>query len=128
MDRKKESRLKKDLVIWLCTVGAGSQPHATLVWYWWDCESLLVYSVPGVKTRDIEGNPHVELHLNSDAAGSEMVRIDGTAEIVSRKQPADIDAAYVRKYRASLKALGYTWDQYASEYFIQIRIRPVRVH
>ncbi len=128
MDRKKESRLKKDLVAWLCTVGAGSRPHATLVWFWWDGESLVVYSVPGVKTRDIESNPNVEVHLNSDADGSEMVRVDGTAEIASRKRPAVLDPAYVRKYRASLKALGYTPDQFASEYFIQIRIRPLRVH
>ena len=128
MDRKKESRLKKDLVAWLCTVGADSRPHATLVWFLWDGESLVVYSVPGVKTRDIEGNPNVEMHLNSDADGNEMVRVDGAAEIASRKRPADLDPAYVRKYRASLKALGYTPDQFASEYFIQIRIRPVRVH
>ncbi len=127
MDRKKESRLKKDLVAWLCTVG-DSRPHATLVWFWWDGESVRVYSVPGVKTRDIEGNPNVELHLNSDADGSEMVRIDGTAVIAGRKQPADIELGYMRKYRASLKALGYTWDQFATEYFVQIRIRPVRVH
>ena len=128
MDRKKESRLKKDLVAWLCTVGADSRPHATLVWFWWDGESVHVYSVPGVKTRDIERNPKVEMHLNSDADGSEMVRVDGTAEIASRKRPAVLDPAYVRKYRASLKALGYTPDQFASEYFIQVRIRPLRVH
>lgn len=128
MERKTESRLKKDLVVWLCTVGANGRPHATLVWFWWDGESLLVYSVPGLKTRDIEGNHRVEMHLNSDPDGNEMVRIDGTAKIVSRKQPADIDPKYVRKYRASLKALGYTWDRYASEYFIQIRIQPERVH
>ncbi len=127
MERKTEARLKKDHVAWLCTVGTKGRPHATLVWFWWDGESLLVYSVPGLKTRDIEGNPHVEMHFNSDADGSEMVRIDGTAKIVSRKRPADIDPKYVRKYRAPLKALGYTWDQYASEYFIQIRIRPERV-
>ena len=128
MDRKKESRLKKDIVAWLCTVGADSRPHATLVWFWWNGESLLVYSVPGVKTRDIEGNPKVEMHLNSDADGSEMVRIDGHAEITGRKPPAGIGPAYKRKYRNSLAALGYTWDQFASRYFIEIRIRPVRIH
>lgn len=128
MDRKKESRLKKDLVAWLCTVGAESRPHATLVWFLWDGESLRVYSVPGVKTRDIETNPNVELHLNSDADGSEMVRIDGTAVIAGRQPPAAVEPAYKRKYRASLKALGYTWDQFAAEYFVEIRIRAVRVH
>lgn len=126
MDRKTESRLKKDVVIWLGTVGADSRPHSTLVWFRWDGDSFLLYSVPGRKVRDIERNPNVDLHLNSDPAGSEMVRAAGTAKIVSRQAPADIDPAYKRKYSAELKGMGYTWDRFAGQYHVQIRVRPVR--
>jgi PPOX class probable F420-dependent enzyme len=128
VDRKTESRLKRDIVVWFCTVGADSRPHATLVWFLWDGESFVVHSVPGQKTRDIERNPNVLLHLNSDPEGAEMVRVSGTAKIVSRDKPAAIEAAYRRKYQRSLKDLGYTWDQFAGEYHLTIRINPVRFH
>ena len=126
MDRKKEARLKKDLVLWFCSVGGDSRPHVTLVWYLWDGESFLVYSVPGRKTRDIERNPNVALHLNSDAEGAEMIRVSGEARIVSRDKPASIGTAYKRKYQRSLEALGYSWDQFAGEYNVTIRIKPER--
>lgn len=127
MDRNTEARLKKELVAWLGTVGADSRPHATLVWFRWDGESFLVYSVPGQKVRDIEGNPNVELHLNSDPLGESMVRVTGTAKVVNRDKPARADPAYVRKYRLLLKDMGYTWDQFAGEYHIEIHVRPDRI-
>lgn len=128
MDRKTESRLKKDLVIWLCTVGSDSHPHATLVWFCWDGEFLVLYSVPGRKTRDIERNPNVEFHLNSDPAGAEMVRAEGTAKIVRRTAPAQLDGAYLRKYRTHIKDLGTTPEEFAKSYHVEIHIKPVRFH
>lgn len=126
VDRKIESRLKKDIVAWLCTVGADSRPHATLVWFWWDGESFTVYSVPGRKVKDIESNVSVLVLLNSDPEGAQMIRVPGTAKIISRKKPADPLPGYVRKYRTSVKNLGYTFDQFAGQYHIEIRIRPER--
>ncbi len=128
MDRRTESRLQKDLVGWLCTVGSDDRPHATLVWFWWDGESFSIYSVPGQKTRDIERNPHVELLLNSDEAGAEMVRASGTAKIVGRQAPARIEPDYLRKYRTHIKGIGSTPDDFARRYHVAIRINPVRFH
>lgn len=124
MDRQIEARLKKDLVAWLCTTGADSRPHSTLVWFTWDGEKFLVYSVPGQKVRDIEANPNVLLLLNSDPEGAEMNRFPGTARIVTRENPAKLTPAYTRKYRTLLKNMGYTWDQFAGQYHIEIHIRP----
>jgi nitroimidazol reductase NimA-like FMN-containing flavoprotein (pyridoxamine 5'-phosphate oxidase superfamily) len=39
-DRHVQSRLKKEHVIWLATVGRDDRPHAVPVWFWWDGESF----------------------------------------------------------------------------------------
>jgi PPOX class probable F420-dependent enzyme len=128
VDRKTESTLKKDLVVWFCTVGADSRPHATLVWFLWEGDSFLIYSIPGQKVRDIQGNSNVELLLNSDPAGAEMVRASGTAKIVRSQTPATKVPAYMRKYRQQIKDLGGTPEQFAEHYRVAIRVRPVRFH
>ena len=126
MDRKTQSRLKQDLVIWLGTAARDAQPHATLVWFWWDGKSFLIYSVPGQKVRDIEANPNVELHLNSDPAGEEMVRATGTAKLLKKHVPAHKVPAYLRKYRHQIKGFGWTPQYFSEKYHIAIRVQQVR--
>ena len=125
-DRQLQSRLKKDLVAWLVTVGPNGHPHAVMVWFWWDGKSFLVYSVPGQKVNDIAANQRVQLHLNSDAVGSDPVRISGTAKILKSQPPADKVPAYVRKYRDEIAGFGWTPQVFAERYHVPIRITPTR--
>ena len=46
-----KARLKNDLVVWLVTADHQCRPHSVLVWFYWDGESFLVYSLPGQKVR-----------------------------------------------------------------------------
>jgi PPOX class probable F420-dependent enzyme len=128
VDRHVQSRLKKDLVVWLVTVGQDARPHAVLVWFWWDGESFHVYSLPGQKADDIKANPNVMLHLNSDPVGDDTVRITGTARIDHNAPPAYKVPAYVRKYRDQIKGFGMTPQQFSEQYRIALRIRPTRFH
>ncbi|HEY1421013.1 MAG TPA: TIGR03667 family PPOX class F420-dependent oxidoreductase [Candidatus Dormibacteraeota bacterium] len=127
-DRKVQSRLKKDLVIWLGTAGADGRPHAVLVWFHWDGESFLVYSVPGQKVNDIKANPNVVLHLNSDPEGGNVVRITGTAKIVRNQPPASKVPAYIRKYRELIRSYEWTPLSFSKQYSVAIRIRPTKFH
>jgi PPOX class probable F420-dependent enzyme len=123
-----ESRLKKDLVIWLATVGRDGKPHVVPVWYLWDGKSFLIYSVPGQKVRDIDGNPHVALNLNSDPEASDVIRVDGIAKIVRREPPAYKVPAYVRKYRELIKGFNWTPQFFSEQYHVPIRVTPTRIH
>lgn len=127
-NKQVQSRLKKDLVIWLATVGSDGRPHAVPVWFWWDGASFLVYSVPGQKVRDIKGNPNVALHFNSDPEGGDVVRIDGTAKLEPRQVPAYKVPAYVRKYRELMKGNGWTPKVFSDQYNVAVRVRPTRFH
>ncbi len=122
-----QSRLKKDLIIWLATVG-GRQPHVVPVWFLWDGKYFLIYSVPGQKVRDIEANPNVALHFNSDPEGDDVVRVDGSAKIVADHAPAYKVPAYVRKYRELIKSYDWTPNVFSEQYKVAIRVKPTRFH
>jgi PPOX class probable F420-dependent enzyme len=122
------SRLRKDLVIWLVTVGPDGRPHAVPVWFWWDGDTFLIYSVPGQKVRDIKANRNVELHFNTDPEGDEVMRADGTAGLEPKQPPAYKVPAYVRKYRAQIKGFGWTPKVFSDQYHVAIRVRPTRFH
>ena len=128
MDRQTRSRLKNDLVIWLVTAGKDRRPHAVPVWFWWDGKTFLIYAVRGQKTRSIRENSYVELHLNSDDAGNDVVRVEGRATIPLDQAPAEQVRGYVRKYAESIKDLGLSPRQFAGEYNVPIRVRPTKFH
>jgi PPOX class probable F420-dependent enzyme len=123
-----QSRLKRDHVVWFTTCGRDGQPHAVPVWFWWDGKSFLIYSVPGQKVRDIEANPKVNLHLNTDPEGNDVVRVDGTARVAARYAPAYKVPAYVRKYRDLIKGFDWTPKVFSEQYRVAILVRPTRFH
>jgi PPOX class probable F420-dependent enzyme len=121
-----QRRLGKEIVIWLATSGAEGQPHMVPVWFLWDGESFLIYSLPGQKVRDIEANPKVAMHLNSDPEGGDVVRVDGTAARMRRYPPAYRVPAYVRKYAALIKEYGWTPVSFSKDYNVVLRVRATR--
>jgi PPOX class probable F420-dependent enzyme len=127
-DKHVQTRLKRELVIWLATVGRDGHPHVVPVWFWWDGKSFLIYAVPGQKVRDIETDPNVALHLNTDPVGNDVVRIDGTAKIDSKQPPAYKVTNYVRKYRDQIQGLDWTPKEFSETYHFAIRVRPTRFH
>ena len=73
-------------------------------------------------------NPNVALHLNSDPAGEDVVRVDGTAKIDPKHPPASKVVGYLRKYREQLRGIGMTPQEFSKQYHHAIRIRPTRFH
>jgi PPOX class probable F420-dependent enzyme len=122
------TRLKRELVIWIATVGRNGHPHVVPVWFWWDGESFFIYAIPGQKVRDIQANSNVALHLNTDPEGNDVVRVDGIAKIDPKLPPAYKVPGYVRKYREQTKGLGWTPQQFSEQYHVAIRVTPTRFH
>jgi PPOX class probable F420-dependent enzyme len=98
-----EGRLREETIAWLTTVRSDGQPQSVPVWFLWDGESVLIYSRPDrQKQRNIRRNSLVGLDLNSNARGGDVVRVEGTAEIIDDASPANEVGEYVRKYRESI--------------------------
>ena len=123
-----QSRLKKEIVIWLVTAGRDRKPQAVPVWFLWDGKSFLIYAQPGIKVGHMRVNPYVELHLNTDFVGDDVVRVSGYATIPKSQPPAHREPAYMRKYRDQIEALGMTVESFAEQYLYPIRVRRLRFH
>lgn len=123
-----ESRLKREPVVWLVTAGEDCRPQAVPVWFLWDGKSFLIYAQPGVKVRHVRANPNVELHLNTDESGNEVVRWSGYATISKSQPPAHKVPAFISKYRSDLKGFGWTPEEFSRRYPFAIRVRRLRSH
>jgi hypothetical protein len=77
--------------------------------------------------NDIEANPSVTMHLNTDPGGGDVVRIDGDAKRVRRHLPAYKLPHYVRNYGALIKGYGWTPQSFSRQYHVVLRVRPTRL-
>ena len=122
-----EARLREEGIIWLTTVRSDRQPQSVPVWFLWDGETFLIYSQPGrQKLKNIGRNPRVGLHLNSNARGGDVVRVEGTAEVTEDVPPATEIGEYVEKYRESIARIGFEPDSFARTYSVALRVKPTR--
>lgn len=122
-----ERRLREEEICWLTTVRADGQPQSVPVWFLWDGEGFLVYSQPGrQKLRNIARNPRVDVNLNSNARGGDVVRAECVAEIVEDPPPAIEVGPYLEKYREAIARIGYEPEGFARAYSVALRLTPTR--
>jgi PPOX class probable F420-dependent enzyme len=120
--------LREDVVAWLVTAAPNAAPVPTPVWFWWDGETVLVYSQRAKpKLRHIAANPNVALALRTDELGDRIIVVTGTAEVDDGAPPADRLDGYVAKYASLIERLGADPASFAAEYAVPIRIRPTRL-
>jgi PPOX class probable F420-dependent enzyme len=118
-------RLGEDLIIWLTTVSPEGQPQTSPVWFWWDGENVLLFSMPrSPKVGNIRANPRVSLNLDGNGQGGDIVSIEGTAELFD--EPLTEFPEYVERYMDKLKAMGYEPEPFAHAYSAGIRVAPTR--
>jgi PPOX class probable F420-dependent enzyme len=123
-----DRRLREEGVVWLVTVAPDETPVPTPVWFWWDGETILVYSQPDKpKLRHIAANPRVALAMRTDELGDELVVITGDASVDPEAPPADQLRPYLDKYATLIARLGSDAAGFAAEYRVAIRIRPTRL-
>ena len=122
-----EERLAASHLIWLTTVTTDRLPQPSLVWFWWDGDSFVIYSQPKMpKLTNIERNPEVTLNLDAMGRGQEEVTIiAGSASVDDTLPPASENADYREKYRDLIENdLGMTVEQFSDSYSVPIRVIP----
>lgn len=123
-----DKRLRENTIIWLNTVRPDGRPHAVAVWFLWDGESFLIFSRPkNQKIYNIRQNPNVLLAVDDTRRGSDPITIEGTATLLAPGEADTTAEAYVAKYGADIKRIGFTPASMAAEYSQAIRIVPTRV-
>jgi PPOX class probable F420-dependent enzyme len=123
-----DQRLRDDEVIWLHTTRPDGRPHAVVVWFLWDGETVLVFSQPkNQKVSNIQHNQNVLLAVDNTDNGSDPITIEGTATLLAHGETDATLEAYIKKYGEGIKGLGFTPEQMAATYSQGIRITPTRV-
>jgi len=125
-DAYKAERLRDDLIIWFTSVRPDGRPHSVPVWFLWDGTSILVYSRPGQKIRNIQHNPAVILALDDTKGGEDVVSLEGRAELLDDPTLGMANPPFVAKYEALVTAMNITPEQIASVYNQVIRVTPTR--
>ena len=122
-----EERLRNEEIAWLTTVRPNGQPQSVPVRFLCDGEGFLVYSRPGVrKLRNIEANPRINLNLNSNENGGDVVRAECVAEVLADAPPAAEVGPYLEKYREGIARIGFDPGGFARAYSVAIRATPTR--
>ncbi|MFL5659605.1 MAG: TIGR03667 family PPOX class F420-dependent oxidoreductase [Ktedonobacteraceae bacterium] len=122
-----DERLRSDIMLWLNTVRPDGRPHSAAVWFLWDGSQFLIFSQPNKqKIRNLQHNPNVVLALDNTKNGSDVIVIEGKAELL---KPGDVNTtlpAYAEKYLPELKDMGWTPESMAADYSQPIRVTPTK--
>ena len=120
-------RLREERVIWLTTVGSDGTPQPNPVWFLWDGDTFLIYSLStAARHAHIRRNPRVSLNLDRDEGGG-VVIITGEARIVEGEPLVAQNPAYLAKYEAAMQEIKSNPQTFARDYSIVIRVTPKKV-
>ena len=116
--------LREEIVVWMTTVTPGGEPLPMPVWFIWDGDATVVmYSLPSARVRNVESNPHVTLNFHGDGRGGDIVVLSGLAEVDRDAPPASESPAYLEKYDAHIARIGMTPETFARRYSVPVQIR-----
>lgn len=122
-----ESRLANDVIAWLTTVRPNGMPDTVPVWFVWRDATFVIYSQPNkLKLRNLAHNPHVSLAIDDTKGGDDVVRFEGTAEVVQSQPASDQVPEYVQKYAPHIRRLGYDPKAFADSFSVPIVVTPTR--
>jgi PPOX class probable F420-dependent enzyme len=120
-------RLQQEEIIWLTTTGGDATPQPRPVWFFWNGETILIYSRRNAaKVRHIGLHPQVALNFNSTSTGGDVVVILGKARIVETVPEADL-SAYLVKYAEGIKRINLTADSMLETFRTAILVTPSKL-
>jgi PPOX class probable F420-dependent enzyme len=127
--RYAERLLRTERIAWLTTVSSDGTPQPNAIWFIWDGDTALMYSIPNqAKLKNIARNPSVALNLDSKKHGDGIVILTGTAAVDQSAPPLNKNRAYLAKYRTEIARLKLgTPAKMASEYSVAVRITPKKL-
>jgi len=119
-------RLSNDRIGWLTTVAPDGTPQVSPIWFLWDGDEILVYSLDSPRARNIASHPRVSFNLDGSGLGGDIVIVEGTARVGADTPSAADNPAYVAKYLPVMEDYGWTPEWFAGRYSVPIRITPTR--
>ena len=114
--------------MWMTTVSPSGTPVPRPVWFIWDDGgSVLMYSEPKMRVRNIEANPRVTLNFDGDGGGGDIVVLTGEARVDHASPPAGELPEYLAKYDDHIARIGMTPESFSARYSVPVRVALTRV-
>ena len=121
-------RLGDEIVIWMTTITPAGAPLPRPVWFLWDgAESVVMYSQPGTRVRNLEANPRVTLNFDGDGGGGDIVVFTGRAAPDPDTPSAADSPDYLAKYHDHIGRIGMTPETFAQRYSVPVRVTLERL-
>ena len=108
------------------TLNPDGTPQVSPIWYLWDGEEFLVYSLDSTRIRNLGGESRVSLNLDGNGRGGDIVIVEGTARVDTTAPSAAENATYLDKYKPVMDEHGWTPEWFAGRYSVPIRIAPTK--
>lgn len=121
------ARLEHDEMIWLASVRPDGRPHLVPVGFLWEEQgTILVFSQPNQKVRNLREHPTVTLALDGANDGHDVVIIEGEAALLAAGEATPEHPRYAQKYARHFARVDWTPTQMKVTYSQAIRITPTR--
>lgn len=125
------NRLPTERIAWLSFTDAAGAPHSVPVWFFWRDGLIYIVSEPATgKVRSVRRDGRVQLNLESDPFGNEVVIIEGRAELSDRPSAywlAEFGQQYLDKYGEAIAAFGMPLAAIAEKFSVTIVVTPTKV-
>ena len=121
-------RLAEEPVAWLTVVDGAGTPQPAPIWFLWDGESALIYSLTEAKRLAyLRARPRVALNLNGNDQGGDVIVLTGEiADAPDAPAPAD-NADYLAKYGRRIASGWGSAEKFGAQYSVPLRFTPRRV-
>jgi PPOX class probable F420-dependent enzyme len=121
-------RLQDETLVWLTTVAKDGTPFPKPVWFFWDGETVLIYSQPNALAVKHTGrSPRVSLNFNTASGAGGMISLTGAAT-VSEALANGHSEAFLAKYADQIPVLREHYgEDFTTLYTVLIRVNPDRL-
>jgi PPOX class probable F420-dependent enzyme len=119
-------RLESERMGWLTTVDSHGTPQASPVWFLWNGETILTYSLDSARVRNIIGHPMVSFNLDSDGKDADIVIIEGEAHLDRSTASVADNPAFLAKYQHVMDGYGWSVESFSARFDVPVVVIPTR--
>lgn len=125
--KRAAQKLATQEAIWLTAVASDGTPQPNPVWFIWENDSFLIYTIPDSrKVRYLQQNPKVALNFDGGEYTEDVIVFTGEAELNVTVSP-ESNAAYLEKYRAGIARINMTEEGFFETYSLPLRVTPKKM-
>jgi PPOX class probable F420-dependent enzyme len=121
-----DHRLRTEPIIWFGTSSLPGHPHLVPMWFLWDGDRILLFSLPNTrKLSDLAANSAVVLALEAADQGYDIVILEGRATLLNDPEVTPLMPSFVAKYANIPRR--WSAEEWAQKFSKTIQVIPTKL-